>query len=186
MKHSVRKAEPSLIILAAGMHRKSNSWNWTRLFFHWRKKVPFKYVWKKQITNTPDKRHSQPTFIAWECFYGQLTNSSKQVLRSNENIVGTFAGALAKGLSTWSLQWAQPKCSSPSSLQTGQHCLQMVQGCSTQSWVTSSSWQSNDDKLPDSKAGTANTTEHQNTERAKQGSPDAITNPQSCSSHGKI
>lgn len=56
-------------------------------------------------------------------FYGQLINCSKQVLQSNENTVRTLAGAMAKGLSTWSLQWAQPNCSSPSSLQTGQHCL---------------------------------------------------------------
>lgn len=88
------------------------------------KRVLFKYVPKKQIKNTPDKRHSQPAFIAWECFfYGQLINCSKQVLQSNENTVRTLAGAMAKGLSTWSLQWAQPNCSSPSSLQTGQHCL---------------------------------------------------------------
>lgn len=126
---------PSPISPAAGMHRKPNSWNCepTWLFFHWREKGPFQVCFKKknQIKNTPDKRHSQPTFIAWEYFYDQLMNCSKQVLQSNENTGGPQQ-------EPWLKVWAHGVYSELTQLAAHGPALplQMEQGCSTQIWVT--------------------------------------------------
>lgn len=146
---------------------------WTRLFFHWRKKVPFKYVSTKKFINTPDKRHSQPTFIACECFYGQLTNCSQQVLQSNENSQD-LCRSHGQRSEHMEFTLSQPQCSSPSPALP----LQMVQGCSTHSWghfqlMTKQWWQNSQTarlrlqtRLP----------EHRQ-RAAKKASPDATTKP---------
>lgn len=140
---------------------------------------------KKQITNTPDKRRAQPTFIACECFYGQLTNCSKQVLQRNENTVRTFSGATTK-------VWAHGVYTEPSqSAAHPAHCTRAstasADGAGMQhsklgdiKLMTKRWWQTSRQQGWDCKHDWVQT------ERAKQGSPDAVTNPQSCNSHAGI
>lgn len=141
---------------------------WTWLFFHWRKKGSFQVCLKKNKLQTPQTRDvlsqlSLPASVftanlqtAQNRFYkGMKTQSgpSQEPRQRSEHMEFTLSPA--------KVQLTQLTAHGPALP------LQMVQGCSTQSWVTLSSWQSDDDKLPDSKAGTANTTEYRQREQNK-------------------
>lgn len=96
---------------------------WTWLFFHWKKKGSFQVCLKKTNYKHPRQETCsanfhclrvflRPTYKLLKTGFTKEWKHSQDLLRSHD-----------KGLSTWSLHWAQPKCSSPSSLHTGQHCL---------------------------------------------------------------
>lgn len=127
---------------------------------------------KNQITISPDKRHSQPTFNAWECFYGQLINCSKQVLQSNENTARTSAGGTAKGLSTWSLHWAQPKCCTQASSASADGAGLQHSRLGDIKLVTKQRWQTRRQRSPDRTHGC------QSTEQREQPAQTPPPNPQ--------